>query len=225
MTTRRPLTADAPQGFEPVVLEFRGKLSSIEDIDQPPDDRYPNSRARRVVKFAHTEIEVIESKQPYAFPIFTVQMNYSPAQDQPWSVFTDSFRAVAPEGELDIYALEGKVVHWKWSPCQLSRPKAGTGQNGGTPEFELQDSKAWKIVSVEGWGESGPQLTTEELIKELVAGKTFNEFTQAYYSDNRLRSSSGYIEASEKLAKGTLLDEMVARGVLSKDDEGRYQVA
>lgn len=217
MTTneRRPLTADAPTPYTPVVVHFKGRLGMIEDRDVERD-----GRTRRQVTFKHVEIEAFETTAPYTFPIFDVQINYSQAQDQPWSVFTESFRQLAPDNNLDLYQLEGKVCEWKWSDCKLSRPVSQ-----GSREFALQDAKAWKLVSVEGWSAEGTETyNLDELILELLNGKTANEFSQAYYSDNRVRSTPGYEAATEKLAKGTLLSELEAAGKVTRDDEGRYIV-
>jgi len=217
---RRPLSADPPQSFEPDVTEFWGVLKEVRDVDEA--NRFGGEGAkRRVVYFDHTDIEVISSRIPFPFPTFSPRINYSSANNQPWSVFTESFRVAAPSGERDLYALEGKRVHWKYGQATL-RQNLGSQES---PKWEDNtDAKAWQIVEVEGWGTASAvqSIDFEQVILDMAEGKTGNEFMQAYYSDNSIRGHSGYTEATEKLARGTLLKELVEAGKLTVDGEGKH---
>lgn len=201
--------------FTPVVTEFKGTVGTIETLQRPPNPLYPNSKAQMRLKYNFTDIEVIESKEPFEFPIFSFEVTYTPKMTaSAFGALVDSVsEIVPPEARGNPRFIEGLQVHMKWSETLLR------GQQDG--KWDDYPGFAWKFVGVEGFtAEEGPSLN--ERVLKLMVGESETTFQQAYYGETALQTLPGYNEMTQKLAEGTLFSEFEESGLIKRDEEGLF---
>ncbi|KKM99430.1 hypothetical protein LCGC14_1147980 [marine sediment metagenome] len=199
--------------FTPVVLEFKGLLKAIQTLQRPPNPQYPNSKAQMRLKYDFEDIEVVESREPYEFPVFSFEITYTPTMPlSPFGALASSLSGIVPpEGRENPRFVEGQRVHMKWADCMLRR-------NVDNKWVDVE-GQAWQFIGIEGYtAEEGPSLN--ERLVMLMSGKTEVEFQQAYYGEVALQSLPGYNEATEKLANGELIKEFEDAGLITRNEEG-----
>ncbi len=201
--------------FTPVITEFKGVLGAIVTLQRPPNPLYPNSKAQMRLKYDFTDIEVIESKEPYEFPIFSLEVTYTPKMTaSAFGALVDSLgEIVPPEGRSNPRFVEGLRCHMKWSETLLR------GQQND--KWDDYPGFAWKFVGIEGYtADEGPSLN--ERVLELMIGETETSFQQAYYGETALQTLAGYNEMTEKLAQGELIKEFEEAGLIKRDEENIF---
>lgn len=205
--------------FTPAVTEFKGTLGVIETLQRPPNPLYPNSKAQMRLKYDFTDIEVIESKEPFEFPIFSFEITYTPKMTaSAFGAMVESLsEIVPPEGRSNPRFVEGLRCHMRWGETMLRSP-GPDGKWGVNPGF------AWKFVGIEGYtADEGPSLN--ELVLDMLVGETETSFQQAYYGEPALQTKAGYNEMTQKLAEGELIQEFEESGLIKRDEEGIFERA
>ncbi len=206
---------ETDDSFTPVITEFKGVMGEIETLERPPNPLYPNSKAQMQLKYNFTDIEVIESKEPFEFPIFSFPVTYTPKMTaSAFGAMVDSLsEIVPPEGRSNPRFVEGLRCHMKWSETLLRSQQNNVW--GDYPGF------AWKFVGIEGYtADEGPTLN--ERVLDMLVGKTKISFQEAYYAEPDFQTMSGYNEMTERLATGDLFDEFENAGLIKRDDEGVF---
>ena len=201
--------------FTPAITEFKGVMGVIETLQRPPNPLYPNSKAQMRLKYNFTDIEVIESKEPFEVPNFRFEITYTPRMTaSAFGAMVDSLaEIVPPEGLSNPRFVEGLRCHMKWSETMLR------GQENG--KWDDYPGMAWKFVGIEGYtADDGPSLN--ERVLDMLVGETETTFQQAYYGEPALQTLPGYNEMTEKLASGDLIHEFEEAGLIKRNEEGVF---
>jgi hypothetical protein len=166
------------------------------------------SRQLMNIEFPFTDIDVIDSVEPYLFPIATVTIRYTPPSDRGragqgnrWEVFAASMRQLMGAADADIDNLIGKQQEWAMQTGTLrlplndedGQPVMQTDDDGdpvldeaGKPRQAWGDVEelCWKVVALEGIGsvEEVDSAFRAHLIG-LAEGKDERGFYEAAFAD------------------------------------------
>ena len=190
-----------------------------------------NDRQRVVFNF--TDVTVIESDEPYPFPIATVEVPYNPeGKNNSWDVWKRSMYAVFGDQNYDTMfeRLADKEQEWWYGDCEIRRPgDEGSGEDDASvrSNWKLRPSKAWQIVQLEGAGGAATTSgkTLNEAAVELLVGKTREQFQAAVFSPegNSLKAyGAEYNKLVEQLSQQQYLPALVALGMVTVDENGVY---
>jgi hypothetical protein len=219
------ISVSEPTDQQSPLVRFSGVLKEWkQDIREATET---NSRTSVGVKFDFTDVTVIESTEPYNFPIASLRIPYSDRAGTAWAEFTKSLRALVPMEVLmgsaePLDVLNGKVQEWYYAPVKLRRP--GKEGDPDEKEWKLRDAKAWTLVSCEGYGVAGGAGNIMDAIVEFIGkdGKKDAEIYQWLYTDQTLKGMGGFSSAIEAAAERTLLSGLVTGGKL-KEEGGAYK--
>lgn len=203
------------EGGQHPLIEFKGILK---DYNMITEKRQDSDRESTRVEFDFIDVEVIESREPYNFPIAKIVVGYSRRPDTVWDVLATSFRKVLPEQDIDL--LVGKQQHWQYAPCSLRRP-TGEKDAKGRDIWDKVPSDAWQLVECEGYGDPNSPGLNDALV-DLADGKSDKEFYSAMFADRDIKKMSGFQTAMEMASERTLLTSLVAGGRLNKNSDGVY---
>lgn len=163
-----------------------------------------------VIVFNFTDVEVIDSVEPYPFPIATINISYSTTTNTRWDAFASSIKKVLGlTPTLDD--IVDKVQEWAYMSCKLRMLVDG--------EWKEVDQEAWQLVSVEGAegeGSTNGDKITEHIL-DLIDGKTEQDFYQVFYQDEEVRKHPDLITAA---TERQLLKSLEDAGRISRDTEG-----
>lgn len=182
--------------------EFKGHLEALEP-------EYNEEWKRTYIHFKFTEVEVISSQEPYDLPIADVRMPYSSRRQSGWGVLASSAVKLLPEN-MDVRDTVGTVQHWKVTGGHMlwdSRTKAEV------------DRQCWEVLSIEGAGQV--KVDAMQRAKELLDGKTLQQFQSAALSDAVIRSDASVQQA---ILGRTLVQQLVESGEVVVDADGIHYV-
>ncbi len=191
--------------FEAVLLDYvPTKHAAVE-----------GGREYMTIVFNFVDVVVIESVEPYPFPIAAISLPYSTSTETRWDAIASSIKDVFGRTPA-LEELVGKKQVWQYLPCTLrKRSEEGVWSN--------QQDESWKLVSIEDAGASASPAGTEPgfdidaHILNLIDGKTEQDFYQVFYQDPKVRSHPELITAAtERKLLGTLEEA----GRVSRDSEG-----
>ncbi len=192
---------------ETPLIDFKGNLQSY---DPQPPDQFGNTR----VVFSFIGVEVIESIEPYPFPIATIRIKYSNKKNSQWGILAASAKKVLGD-EADVPNLVGKDQRWR-----TREHSYGTNRQG-----EEMTGMVWDVLEVEGVGSTGadapatvPAITR---VLELLDGKTLPQFHQVVFADPVVKADS---QLMASVMGNTLIPTLVESGQVSLDDNGIYHV-
>ncbi len=212
---------DAPVDSRTPLQRFRGVVKSID-----PEERAGNTGSYMVAKVGITDLEVLESTEPYPFSSTSLDIPYNTRAATRWDVFARSIRNIT--GSNDINVLVGKTQEWAFAPCTLRgalRDETGAQiMENGRAKWGDVASNAWQVISVEGFDSpngTGPNLMDE--IVALVDGKTNEQFYKAFFNDSSLKKMNGYLEASNDATERTLLSALEKAGRISQNEKGVWE--
>lgn len=218
------LSTAAPTGQSPL-RRFKGILGQYapEKVEFSRQDGTPGSFM--VAVFDFKEVEVIESTEPYPFPIAQVRIGYAPPTSSfgksRWEALASSVRKLVPDGELD--ALVGKRQEWAVLPCTLNQRLTDEDGNvilneKGRPKYGDVEGESWQIVSVDGLG-SVAQVDADfnAYLSALADGKTEQQFYEAALTDQQVITKPTVVKA---LTDRVLLDTLIAAERITRDTEG-----
>lgn len=222
----KPSVAPPRSGFEHPLLDFEGVLKS-QDYEAKAIEG--STRPLMIVKFNFTDVQVIDARSPYLFPIATIEVVYSEFDKNAWSTLSESIRKVLP-GDADyskaIDLLVGKRQHWVWSDTVLQGPAKDEDGNDllnekGKKTYVDQPGKAWKIMSVEGFGGAAGNLY--DALVDLIDGKTDAAFGAALFDTKLgapLKQLQGYRDAVNSHTEDKLLPMLEGQGKITRDAQG-----
>ena len=213
------------------LIRFRGMLKECTPMAYTPEDN-PGAKPRMSLKFDFTDITVVETMEPYSFPITTITVPYSDRAETRWAAWAKSLKLLVPSEEVQKFnqpfeVLVGKVQEWAWAPAKL---RMGLQDENNEPildavgkqKWGVVDADAWQIISVEGYGSAGGGVNIHDLIIEYLDGKTDKDFMQWLYTDQSIKSVPGQSAAVEAQSERKLLPMLIQAGKLTQDAEGIY---
>ncbi len=195
--------------FGTPLRRFRGVLDNYateKRIDQGSNREY------MTIVFSFLEVVVIESVEPYPFPIATISIGYSTTTDTRWDVLASSIKKLfGTTPTLD--ELVKKQQEWAYLPCKLTtRLESG--------DWAKVDQEAWQVVGLEGLNAGSPTQAAQDITEHilgLLEGKTEQEFYQVFYQDPQVKGHPDLITAA---TERRLLSSMEDAGRIHRDTQG-----
>ena len=217
-----------PVGQSPL-QEFIAILDSweAETRETPSDTPGEAPRKYQVITFNFKDLDVIESLEPYPFPIAVLNIGYAPPTvsrgNTRWEALAGSLRKLTPDPDLDV--LTGKRQTWKMLPAQLRQPVL---EEDGTPKLDGRlrpiwadaDVACWHITEVEGLGSTAE--SDEEFMDFLVEqadGKLPKDWYEALLGDRRV-TQGGHGDIVTSITERRILDTLLLAGKLTQDTDG-----
>ena len=216
------------EGFQRTPLrEFRGKLTSITGNMV---ERW--TPARLEVLYNFDEVEVIESTEPYPFPVAQLSMLHSNRKKSGMGYFGASVDTIinagvpgdAPADQVrgQDY-LVGKILHMKLTGGHLIWDQ-GAG--------EERPRDCWELMSIIGADEAAPTSATSgattaaatsatQKALELLEGKTEQQWHQVVFQDPTCKADG---DLTNSIINRVFLPPLEATGMIGKDADGIYRV-
>ena len=214
-------STDRPTGGDSPLLRFKGVLANYK-----PDERVSQQDQSKymVILFNFTDVEVLDSTEPYPFPIAVIKIGYKPPKDSrggtKWDAWAGSLRKLTPEG---IDSLVGKKQEWQVLPTLIRSPLVnddGSPQVDGNnrPIWGDLNQGCWKVVAVDGLGSVAEKDEDFNLfLVELADGKTEQQFYEGALTNSRVTERGNIVEA---ITSRKLLDTLKEMNLLTRDAEG-----
>lgn len=210
MVSEAPFTPSLEtRPFGTPLRRFRGVLK--EYVSEKRTDE-TSKREYMTIAFNFVDLVVIDSVEPYPFPIASIGIGYSTATDTRWDVLASSIKKLfGLTPALDD--LVGKAQEWAYLPCKLSKKLEGEG-------WTKVPDEGWQVVSLEGLDAGSAQQVAQDItehVLDMLDGKTEQDFYQAFYQDPDVRKHPDLItEATER----RLLDTLQTAGRAHRDSAG-----
>ena len=222
MTQERLSTAEPSGGFGTPLLRFKGVLTSC------PARKFTSyERERIAVDFQFSDVEVLESSEPYPFPIAQISILYVNPQtsggQSEWASWCKAFRKIAGGPDPDREVLVGHKQEWALLPATLRRPLTDEEGNplldgNGKRVWGDVEDKAWQIVSVDGLGSvEQADADFDSFIVDLADGKTEPAFYEAALTNSKVTARPNIVTA---ITERKLLAVLIESGRLTRDTEG-----
>jgi len=196
------------RGLEDVgtpLRKFRGTLDSV----PPPEDRYGKSR----VTLNFRDVEVIESVEPYHFPIAQISMNQSNRKNSNWGVFGNSLAKLLSKEE-DLKDCIGRRFGMV---MELGR-KYGENQQTG----EDLIGNPWHVFELDGKVPGGAAEGAKDALetaRELLNNKTRADFNAAAFADETIRKDTNLQQA---IIDKSFITAELQLGNFEEDAEGVF---
>lgn len=162
-----------------------------------------------------SEINVIETVEPYPFPIAQLAFPSSDRKKSGWGVLGQSGLKFLAAAE-DVAALQGTILELKMTPGHMMWNRDVGSE---TPR------ECWEIVGAEREGgvatptPGQPAANAANTAIDLLIGKTEQEWNQLVFANPIVKADSGLI--AQILAR-TFLPSLEAADIISKDEAGIY---
>ncbi len=195
------------KAFGTPLQQFKGKLKEY----IPKDIEDGRGGTFKTIAFNFTDIEVIRSSDPYAFPICTIEVGYSTSENTKWDALAKSIKKLFGRTPV-LDEIVGKEQEWNLGDCQLSK------KNDETQKWSKETGTAWQVVSVDGLG--NPAQATADIddhVLDLLDGKTEKDFQQVFFVDPEIRK---HPELIEQATNRQLLPNLESAGRAYRDDGG-----
>lgn len=201
--------------FGTPLRRFSGVLKEYVPTKVSPE----GGREYMTIVFNFVDVVVIESVEPYPFPIATINISYSTSTETRWDALATSIKKLF-ESTPALEELVGKPQEWAYLPAKL-RKKLPEAEGG---EWVTAADEAWQVVSIGGEGAAAPAGTEpafdiDDYVLNLLDGKTEQDFYQVLYQDPKVRAYPALITAA---TERKLLETLEAAGRVSRDSEGIY---
>lgn len=187
------------------VTEFKGDLK---DINLTSEEG--SNRQRLVLDF--TDCEIIETREPYAFPIVQLNINYRNRDKTAYGALKKSWERII-QGAIITDDLKNRRFHMKRMPAVISTPprdEAGNLIQGA--RWVDQTMEVWQCLEISGY--STPEQNNNQMkdLAQLANGKTEQEFYMAIMGDSKLKANSELINS---VVNRKLIPTMVELGLIS----------
>lgn len=204
-----------PKDSRSPLIRFRGVLKEFKsEQSEAREGRAPTMR----VAFNFTDVEVLESHEPYPFPIATISLSYSERADTVWDAWRKSVVKLLPS--RDINELVGKQQEWAFIPAQLRRPDPN--DESERPKWTVQTADAWQVVALEGVSAESAGKNLNQTLIELADGKTSQEFYTELFTRADLKKLPGFEVAIEQASNRKLLENFEAGGLIKLGTDGKW---
>ena len=184
--------------------EFKGKLDAF-----PTELVTRFEPARTYVNLAFSGVEVIETIEPYPFPIAQIPMPLNKRRVSQWTVFSDSLTKFLPENQ-DIGNTIGMIYHMKITPGHMM----WDGKES-TPR------ESWEVIGLSGEGAAVSVVDATSRALELLDGKTEQEWNQLVFQDPAIKADSALMN---DIIYRKFLAAQEAAGKITKDDNGVWHI-
>ena len=214
-------------GFRSPLRHFRGKMDSITGSMV---QRGAMTQARLEVNYNFSDVEVIESTEPYPFPVAQISLLHSNRTKSAMGVLGASIDRIINVGLGDNAPQEqvknqdfliGKVQEWKLTPGHMMWDAEAKVE---TPR------ECWEVVMVKGTGEVAPTTTkATDVISpaqqalNLLDGKTIQQFNNVVFQDPLIKEKGGRLIGL--IIDGTFVKSLETAGTVTKDENGIYHKA
>jgi len=187
--------------------EFKGKL---ERFTTELVDRFPP--ARTYVNLNYNDIEVIESVEPYPFPIAQLSFPLNKRKVSQWTVYADSLAKLIPENQ-DIRNTVNMIHHMKLTSGHMMWNR---------DEGKATAREAWEVIGLAGEGaiQSSPMDAVARAL-ELLDGKAEEEWNQLVFQNAVVKGDAKLID---NILHRVFLPEMESTGKISKDTNGIWHI-
>jgi len=196
--------------FGTPLRRFRGLLKEYNSEKVSPDG---GGREYMRITFDFIDLEVMESMEPYPFPIATLQISYSTATETRWDALAQSIKRVVGLNPT-LEDIVGKTQEWAYLEATLRAQVEGVWTN--------TKQEAWQLVSLAGTvSGNGVDDGIDDHVLALLDGKTEQDFYAVLYADELVRKHPETISAAtERL----LLPALEKAGRITRDTEGIYHI-
>lgn len=186
------------------------------------------------IVFDLSNIEVIETTEPYPLPIAQISISHSEKEGTRWAAFYDSAVKILGEGG-HLSAIVGKRIHLKQAPCKLrmgltdaeGNPIMEEAKGGGQRQkWGSVETVSWQLLAVEGLtSAAGPAneatgLEAMELMAQLADGKTEAQFNAAALSHPDIRKVPQLVT---QITERKALSSLEAIGLVERTPEGVWK--
>ena len=171
-----------------------------------------------VVDLNFADVEVIQSTEPYNFPIAIIPVALSNRVSSRWGVFSNSLSACIPPEE-DLKHQVGKRIGMVFSDGLDGRPEPHSLYSGRTKREE--PTACWEVFEVAGVVAGAEVTSPKERAKRLLVGKTLAEFNAVAFQDPILRMPQNADLLRSVISK-TFAKALVQAGEAAVDASGVY---
>ncbi len=222
---------------------FTGVLASMPEDTQKYQEGTPEERTSTRVSLNFKELEVIESIEPYHFPIYTVNLTESNRKKSKYGVFGVSLAAVLdmqyseeqkdptspeyvkPQDRMDLKDCIGKRMGLVMADGEDGRPAThelfdGRAKDETHPRGQDVPTSTWEVYMVEGIGTAEESAFTPiGKAMSLLDGTTLTGFSQAAMADDLIRTDVELLQAigMPVSAKTSFVNTMIASKKFTKD--------
>jgi len=192
------------EGFQRIpVREFIGKLESF-----PTELVTRFTPAKTYVNLNYSDIEVIETIEPYPFPIVQISIPLNKRRVSSWTLIADSIAKFIPENQ-DITNTVGMMYHMKITPGHMMWNR---DEGKATPR------EAWEVIGIAGESmDAGVPVDATARALELLNDKVEEEWNQLVFQDPVVKADSKLIDT---ILHRQFLPEMKAAGRATNDTNG-----
>jgi len=210
MSEQAPSFRGLEEGYQAIpVKHFKGKLESFNT-----EMRTNVTPAKEYVNLLFTELDIIETSEPYNFPILQLSFPRSKRKTSYWGVLGESGLKHLGENE-DFPNLQGRYLELKVTPGHMMWD-ASKGEETGRD--------CWEILSVSGEAGAKPSGTSPlNRALELLDGKSEADFNQSVFQDELVKSG-GLIPSILDNTDTGFLATLISTGRATKDDSGIFHV-
>lgn len=180
------------------------------------DSYYPDSggfggKTRAILNYK--EVEVVESAEPYPYPVAQIPINLSNRKGSGWGVFSESLNALIADDE-DIESCVGKKMTLEMKVGYIF----GQNQAG-----EDMTGNVWRVTELQGAeAKMSGGKSAADVAKGLLDGKNQPDFNKEAYQNAIIRADGDFLV---KLGSGAFVTEVLASKEFTKDKDGIFHKA
>jgi len=207
-------TTDAASDNRHPLNEFWGGVADInDDVRQ---SRTNASKNNTFIVFDINNLDVIEAREPYAFPVTKVEILELNIPGTPWEAFKESLRKCGYEGSLND--LIGKRMRWKYAGAILNQREVVDGKTS----YVNKEGFCWQVVEIEGVNNTSDKLM--DAVVALADGKNETDFKTQFLANNEMRSMTNYASMMQMVIGNSALSTLVSAGKLTFDGTVYHKV-
>ena len=165
------------------------------------------------------EVEVIETVEPYNFPIAVISIKASDKKSSGWGLFGESLLKFLSEDE-DIKDCVGRKFGLEMEVGHVYGKDRQTGEDmTGNPwlVFELEGASAEAPAAKDG--KVKVKVTAGERAEELLDNKTRAEFNKSFYADPLCRKDTAL---QRSVTDKSFINSLVQLGKFTEDEDGVF---
>lgn len=185
-------------------------------LDSYSPERNQYNRIR--VGLNYKDLEVLESTEPYAFPICTIPISFSNRAKSKWGFFAKSIADCVPE-DADIEYLIGKRIGMVFTDGKDGRPEPHMLYDGQTEEDV--PTAVWEVFEVDGTVRGFGKKTPMDVALSILDGKNQNEFNTLALADPQIRQDTDLLKA---ITSKEFVATMITAGKVTVDAQGVHHV-
>lgn len=193
------------EGFQTTPLtDFRGRL-----VDFDIDTRF----SRTTVQLKFTDVEVIESREPYNFPVAQIDIRYSDRKRSKWGIYQKSIKDLLAGAPITKF----QPLFDQHLVDKMQRMTLTPGHDLGFKDRETGEDvivDAWTLTELEGAGVT--EQTPLDIALDLANGKTVPEFNTAALKNPGIKGTA----IQTDILNNTFIQRMLDEGLLTEDKDG-----